>query len=617
MWRSLLHGRRTLVVLDDVADLAQIRPLLSVPEGNAILATSRENFVLVDDCVRVPIGRLRRAEATAMFAKLVGAGRAAADVRATGRLIDLCAGLPLAVGIAGARLANRPGWAVADLVTRLEDERRRLRELEAGDVAVRSSLAVSYDLLSGGASLERTAARALRLIGMLEVADVTPYVVAALLDAPVDLAERALERLLDAHLVECDEPDRYRLHDLVRLFAREQAERTGQESSREALDRALEAYVATTRLAMELTGYPRSTLLPDIRLRENPVPLASGREAQQWLDQERSNLLSAASQGMASAADRTVRLGLALVSETFWNLLYTGHRMSALDVTRRALDAGSRLGDRVLTATGHYYHASALCLAYRYAEAFSHYERQLALYRELGDSYGEQRSLGGLAQTCNDLGRHGEAIAYAEAQLALSGAIGFGQGRFYALLMIGIARRGLGQLDQALATLEEALSHLPESVHPLRYEATLREEIGKVHLDKEDPVSARACFEKGLVAARAAKMPVAEPHFLFGLARSHRLLGELDRAADYLEQTFSLPGDGERGAGEGSPRRGEGRPRRPRDAHGVREREHGRPSGDGRLRRGRPGSATVANAGPRVSRCLPWRHPGRLDVLLK
>ncbi|WP_141703790.1 AfsR/SARP family transcriptional regulator [Planobispora rosea] len=539
MWRSLLHGRQTLVVLDDAADLAQIRPLLSVPEGNAILATSRESFALVDDCVRMRIGRLRRAEAAAMFAKLVGAERAAMDARATGRLLDLCGGLPLAVGIVGARLANRPGWAVSALVERLEDERRRLHELEAGDVAVRSSLAVSYDLLSGGTSLDRTAARALRLIGMLEVPDVTPYVVAALLDGPVELAERALERLVDAHLVECDEPGRYRLHDLVRLFAREQAIQEDPESRLGGLGRALEAYTATARTAMKLSGQQRSITVPELEIGAAPAPLSSGEQAYEWLKRERANLLSAASQGIASSEEKAVRLGFTLALEIFWHLHSAGSRADLLTIAHQLAATGELMGDREVESIGRYHLAIAFVLSYRHSDAALHFEKLLALSRELSDPHGEQRALGGLAHTHIAMSRYQEAIRYAEAQQDTCRLLGYRVGEQYAMSMIGWAYQGLGELDQARTVLERALTEYREST-TVTQEGWLFETLGDVHLELEDPVSAKTCYERGLTIVRAAKMPVAEPHFLLGLARSCRLLGELDRTADYLAQTLAL-----------------------------------------------------------------------------
>ncbi|GGL03674.1 AfsR/SARP family transcriptional regulator [Planomonospora parontospora] len=542
LWRSTLDGRKVLVVLDDAADLAQIRPMLSVPVGSAILVTSRESFALVGDCARVRIGELRRTEASAMFAKLIGAERAAEDLRATGRLIELCGGLPLAVGIAGARLANRPRWAVADLVARLEDERRRLHELEAGDLAVRSSLAVSYDLLAGGAHpLDRLAARTLRMLGVLQVADVTAHVVGALLGEPADLAERALERLVDAHLVECDEPGRYRLHDLVRLFAREQSALDGPEANGAALNRALKAYIATAHLAIRLGGHPvlaRSRVEPG----ENPAPLTSECDADTWLGREWANLMSAASQAMERSAEKegeTVRLGANLVFAFFWYTLYRGLRTRTLAISHEALRAGQRLGDPLVEALGHNHLADAYTTAYRYAKAAEHYEEQLVLYRRLADPWGEQRALGGLANAYSDLQRYEEAIRCAGAQLVICEAIGHGSGECFSLLKLGEALHRAGRSDQALSALDRALQQ-SRIIGNLRYEASVFEKLGDLHLDLNDPLAAKNHYETGLALSHAAKMTINEPYQLLGLARSCRLLGELDQAELYATRSLDV-----------------------------------------------------------------------------
>ena len=332
-------------MLDDAADLVQIRPLLSVPMGNAILTTSRESFTLLDDCARVPISGMRRTESSAMLTKLIGAERVAEDSRATMRLIDLCGDLPLAVGIAGARLANRPRWSVTDLVNRLDDERGRLRELAAGDLAVRSSLAVSYDMLAGSDHrLDRTAARALRALGVLQTADVTAHLVGALLDVPADTAEHAMERLVDAHLLEMDELGRYRPHDLVRLFAKERAAREETEGDRDAaLDRALSLCLGTTLLAVKLCGYPR-TVPTDLELGADPLPLGSDRQARDWLDQEQANLVSVAAQAMSAPGERIARLGVALAFALFWHLHHGGVPARLHALNRQALSVGRRLG---------------------------------------------------------------------------------------------------------------------------------------------------------------------------------------------------------------------------------------------------------------------------------
>ncbi|GAA4186053.1 transcriptional regulator AfsR [Streptosporangium oxazolinicum] len=539
LWRGELDGREILVVLDDAADLAQIRPLLSVPMGNAILTTSRESFTLLDDCARVPISGMRRAESSAMLTKLIGAERAAEDPRATTRLIDLCGDLPLAVGIAGARLANRPRWNVADLVSRLEDERGRLRELSAGDLAVRSSLAVSYEMLAGSDHhLDRTAARALRALGVLRTADVTAHLVGALLDVPVETAEHAMERLVDAHLSEMDKPGRYRLHDLVRLFAKERVTHEETEGERDAaLDRALSLYLRTTLLAVKLCGYPR-TVPTDLELGAGLLPLGSGRQARDWLDREQANLVSAASQAMGAPGERIARLGAALAFALFWHLQHAGLPARLQSLNRRALSVGRRLNDHRIEANAHNHLGSALNMVGRLEEAQNHIRRQLVLSRRLSDLHGEQKALGSLATNYLELGRYEKALRCGEAQRKVTMQAGHVSGEHFALTMIGSAYHGMRRTGQALAVLEEALSRCRRDGN--RYQETsVHEKLGRLHLDRGDPESARSSFEDGLGCARAVKLKVAEPYLLLGLARSSRLLGETDRAAAYLELSLS------------------------------------------------------------------------------
>ncbi|MFF5243181.1 BTAD domain-containing putative transcriptional regulator [Streptosporangium sp. NPDC000095] len=538
-WRGELDGRQMLIVLDDAADLAQIRPLLSVSRGNAILTTSRESFTLLDDCARVPISGMRRTESSAMLAKLIGAERVAQEVQATRHLIDLCADLPLAVGIAGARLANRPRWKVADLVDRLNDEHRRLRELAAGDIAVRTSLAVSYDTLAGSDQfLDRTAARALRALGVLQTADVTAHIVGALLDVSVEMAEHAMERLVDAHLAEMDEPGRYRLHDLVRLFAKEQAASEEPEADRDAmLDRALSSYVGTTRLAIKVGRYPRPAQT-DVDLSAAPLPLTSCEEARDWLHREQANLLSAASQAMSASRERTARLGVALVFALFWHLHHTGLHGQLLEISSQPLAIGRRLDDHSIESYAHGFAGLALNMANRPAEAVHHLRHQLILYRRLSDAHGEQRALGNLAMNYLELGRYEETIDCARKQREIANAIEHRSGEHYALTMLGAGYNGLRRFEQALEVLDEALTMCRKDGN--RYqEASVHNRIGETHLSRGDAVSAKASFEAALGCARAERLSVAEPYLLLGLARSHRLLGDTEQASAYLARSLA------------------------------------------------------------------------------
>ncbi|GAA0357316.1 hypothetical protein GCM10009530_03200 [Microbispora corallina] len=322
MLRTRLQGRRLLIVLDDAAGPDQVRPLLGLPAGNAVLVTSRESFAIVDDCVAVPLGTMPHAEAVAMLAELVGAERVAADPRAAAELANLCGGLPLALRLAAARLAENRHASLKDLNARLRDRRRALHELESGDVAVSASLRLSHDLLSGSPrELDVAAARALRHLGVLHIPDATAEVVAALLDVPAPDAERYVDRLARAHLAERHESGRFRLHDLVRLFAIELAERhLTDEERRDALLRAVGLYGLTIRHAMTLVDANRVHPPYDFVERE-PVAFAEEADAFGWLERERPNILAAAAQAMSVADPSVARAGAYLTFTFYWPLV--------------------------------------------------------------------------------------------------------------------------------------------------------------------------------------------------------------------------------------------------------------------------------------------------------
>ena len=223
LYRSLLSGRRILVVLDDAAGEGQVRPLIPGEPGSATLITSRARLEGIEGARRVDVGLLSPEDGVELMARVAGRERAASELEAAVQLVHCCGRLPLALQIAGAKLAARPHWSIAHLVERLRDERRRLDELRVGDLDVRASLMRSYRALGPH---ER---RAFRLSSLLEMPDVTCSMVAALLDVDVPTAEELLERLVAAWLLEARVTDRagqvcYSFHCLVRSLARERAE---------------------------------------------------------------------------------------------------------------------------------------------------------------------------------------------------------------------------------------------------------------------------------------------------------------------------------------------------------------------------------------------------------
>ncbi|MEW9548918.1 BTAD domain-containing putative transcriptional regulator [Nonomuraea sp. NPDC050783] len=526
VWRSRLHGRPVLTVLDDAADLAQVRPLLGVPFGSSLLVTSRESMAWGEDAFQVELGRLPGPQAAAMLAGLAGAPRISADEDATARLIRLCDGLPLALRIAGARLAGRPGWSVAALADRLGDERRRLNELSAGDLAVRSSLASSHTALERGARpVDRLAARALALLGALHVPDVTAQAAARLLGVPVPQADAALERLVDAHLLESSGPGRYQPHDLVRLFAGELRPREADE----ALVRVLSYYAASARHANELVDPHRTQ--PASPVGTEPHSLAGPAEAGAWLREEEPVLTAAARQALASPVPELARLGVNLAFGLYWSLS-RDHRLGEIHALNTlALQVSERLGDEPSAMLAHGHIAGALSSMGRTDEAAAHFQAELALARRLGIAFTEMSTLGNLANTYIIGERFEEAIPWAERQLEAATRIGARVGVRYALTMLGHAHLGAGRPELAREPLSRAVADAAAAGDVMQ-EGQMRFGLGETLLALGDPRGAEVELRRSLELCRASGYRIGVLRALLDLSRTYRLLGEPARALE-------------------------------------------------------------------------------------
>ncbi|GAA4625712.1 hypothetical protein GCM10023196_030950 [Actinoallomurus vinaceus] len=270
--RDRLAGRRVLLVLDNAVDEAQVRPLIPGTPGCAAFITSRSPLIGLEYADLIDLDVLAPDDAIDLLAGVIGRRRILAEEDRARTLVAQCGHLPLAVRIAAARLAGRPEWTLDRLAGQLADEHRRLDRLSAGDLEVRSSIALSQD------ALPPAHRRPFHLIGLLDLPDVTPWMVAALLDRPVADAEDVIDALVDARLLEpgrADPPDgpRYRCHDLVRLFAREQALGSEAPDARDA------AVLRVLRALLELAERADDALqsrrlrLPDPRPHPNrPTP---------------------------------------------------------------------------------------------------------------------------------------------------------------------------------------------------------------------------------------------------------------------------------------------------------------------------------------------------------
>ncbi|WP_090068962.1 AfsR/SARP family transcriptional regulator [Lentzea flaviverrucosa] len=218
LYRSQLAARQVLVVLDDAAGMAQVRPLLPGSEGSAVLITSRVQLVETAGAHAVHLDVLGPQDSVRLLASIAGHDRTAAEPLAAAEVARCCGNLPLALRIAGSRLARRSHWTVGRLAGLLACESTRLDELRIDDLEARASLALSYQALPADQQ------RAFRLLSLLDTPDFPGWVAAPLLEIEVPAAEEIVDSLADAHLLESAGPGRYRFHELLRVFGRERAQ---------------------------------------------------------------------------------------------------------------------------------------------------------------------------------------------------------------------------------------------------------------------------------------------------------------------------------------------------------------------------------------------------------
>ncbi len=300
LYRSVLDGRRVLVLLDNARDAAQVRPLLPGMEGCAALVTSRVRMVGLAGAHLVDLDVMSPEEALQLFTKIVGEERVASEREAALDVVAACGFLPLAIRIAASRLAARRTWTVSVLAAKLADERRRLDELQAGDLAVKATFELGYG------QLDPPQARAFRLLGLADGPDMSLAAAAAVLDLPAEETEDLLESLVDTSLLESAAPGRYRYHDLVRLYARACAERDEHPPSERdaAMARLLDFYLATAAEVFAIER-PGDRLVDHLEQTRTPgLVFPDRRAAQDWLYSEAVPLLACVRQSSGGATLR-------------------------------------------------------------------------------------------------------------------------------------------------------------------------------------------------------------------------------------------------------------------------------------------------------------------------
>jgi DNA-binding SARP family transcriptional activator/predicted ATPase len=565
-YRDLLADRKVLVVLDDAAGESQVRPLLPGTPTAAVLITSRHRLGGLGGAAHLDVAAFDADTSMELLGRIAGTSRVRAQSWAAAMVARQCGYLPLALRVAGARLAERPHWDIQQLADRLADETRRLDELRHGDLAVRASISLSY----GGASEQ--ARRLLRRLALVEAPVFSGWMAAALLDRPTGAGEDALDELVTARLVETTGTgsgvhSQYRLHDLIRVYAREQlAADEPPDEQNAALARALGALLYLAREAEHrLHGYGDARLRSDVTLWPLPGPLADRllSEPMAWFERERAALVC----GVRQAAG-------AGFTDLCWNLAFTAATLfdsqSHFDDWREtheiALEAARRAG-RVRGQAAILYALGSLHLRQGQSGAAGEELAAAArLFQDAADDRGTAIATVQLVYLERLSGRLDDAARHGQQALATLRRTGDTKDLAYLLGNLGQVKLERGELEDAKSLLAEAI-RLAQSAGSVGIEAAVLAWLGQAYLLAGERDHAVGTLDLALAKARDAGSRWVETYVLvsagtlktrlgeFGQARTalQRALQQAGMIGDRLAETRALHGLGELALATGDP----------------------------------------------------------------
>nr|MDT0658495.1 BTAD domain-containing putative transcriptional regulator [Micromonospora sp. DSM 115978] len=576
-YRSLLAGRRVLVLLDNAVDPAQIRPLLPASPGCLVLVTSRDRLsglVARDGARRLSLDVLGADEAQLLLERILGGERTAAEPAATAELARVCFHLPLALRIAGAILLDHPGRRIQDLVVELRHDALSVLDADDEQYGVRATFALSYQALTADAR------RLFRLAGLAPVPDLTAEAAAALVDTTAPMAGRLLERLARAHLSTERGAGRYTSHDLLRQYAadRSHAEDTGAERQ-SALRRLFDWYLQGADAAAKVV-YPDRLRLPVPPSGIHGPTFSTDAAALAWIDAERTNLVAA----IVHAAEHGPRPTAWLLADTLRSyFLLRVHMVDLARATQAALRAAEAEGDlraqaitllslsniehrqlrypaaiahsttaldlaeRTGWAQGQATALGVLATVYRDAgkieEAAGVYGRALVLYRREDSRGGEALTLNHLARTYWYLGQFPEALESARQAVTLRREAGSREGEAAALDTLGEICHAAGLLDEAHQHLSQALT-LTREIGDRGVEAYTLRDLAEVHRDRGEHREALDLAHAAVAQARLLGDIRIEMDALNTLAAVHHRLGQDREAMALHQQALELAGEG-------------------------------------------------------------------------
>lgn len=524
LFRSMVAGRRVIILLDNAVSAAQVRPLLPGAGPALVVVTTRRRLtgLRADGARFLDLGPMAESGAVELLAHMIGPHRIGTDAeRERARsLVALCGLLPLAVCATGARLAARRRWTLDRAVRELDDEKRRLSALRTreGDMSVQAAFNASYG------ALEPAQASAYRRLGVHPGGEFDVAAAAALLGTDRAEAADLLNDLADASLLVEERDDRHRFHDLVRLHARAMMERDN-DDPRAALARLADHYLALA-VAADVTLMPGRAHLGDRhpaerrRQAEGRHLFADRPAARAWLEQEQDNLVAVVRQ----AGEDGLHDAVWQLAQAMWPLfLQRKHSPFWTDVFRLGAEAARACGDARAQARMLYSAGTARLNARDIGGAREHYTEALALEQQAGHALGEASALEGLGIAELDAGDPAAAAGLFARARDVHERLGRPRGVALMTRHIGRAHAAMGRPEEAVRHLAEALAYFARSDEPY-HEARTLTFLGAAHLAAGRPAEAAAALGRGLEITRENGAAHEEANALVQLARvaAHR-----------------------------------------------------------------------------------------------
>jgi DNA-binding SARP family transcriptional activator/Flp pilus assembly protein TadD len=535
-YRSLLAGRRALIVLDNAGSVEQVRPLLPGSPACAVVVTSRDSMaglVARDGATRLDLDLLPPGEAVGLLRALIGR-RVEDDPGAAATLAGQCCRLPLALRVAAELAAARPDVPLAELVGELADQQQRLDLLDAGGdprTAVRAVFSWSYR------HLEADAARAFRLAGLQPGADFDPYAAAALANTGLRQARAVLDVLTRAHLIQPAGPGRYGMHDLLRAYARELAARDGEEDQRAALTRLFDHYLHTAGAAMDALYPAERHRRPRIPPPVIPIPAVTGSDtARAWLDAERTALVAVT---VYTAGHGWPAYATGLAATLFLYLEQGGHYPETMTIHSHARAAAQRTGDQAAEATALNHLAGVHWRQSHYQQAVTYLRQALALFRQTDDRAGQGRALGNLGQIHHRLGRYREAISLYRQALTIFAETGDLTDKANALNCLGVSEERQGRYDLAARHHRQALA-IGAQIGASQIESSALVNLGTVGLRQGRYRQATGHLHQALAMCRQIGIRDAEAETLARMGDVCLRQGHPEEATRHVQEALTL-----------------------------------------------------------------------------